>query len=483
MLTHGVRVFNLSVAYPDPYVGPHVGLMTELLDTLARELGIVVVVATGNSRTTPAGAIADSLHAFNDYPRYLFEPSCRIAEPAVGGLVVTVGSIARSNAPQTPEGIARPGDRAVAGVDEISPFSRSGPGVSNGVKPDFVAYGGNWVLTNTGRIDQNNLGVGVCPTTLDREGRLLQMASGTSFATPRVTRVAADVWAVYPEASANLIRCLLGLAARMPDPVSGQFSGWRTATAFSGLRAAQKRLRRRVWRESSRDVLRWGDQADSVAIHPLPIPEGFSQGRAPRRVAAALSFDPPVRRQRREYLAGTMTFDLLRAVDVDQVRDIYRRQDEEREAMLHDRRRVSLDPGSTRVGYSTLQVREWRPREMNVDDGDTYYLVVTHRKAPWGSDDEQTYAVAVELVDEERVNIDLYNLVQQRVRLPARVRVRAHYGAATPVLVHLPELTLPVADWESVGSSMSMASRVAWRESSAVSQPAGDGLSPTHRDR
>lgn len=422
---HGVRVFNVSIAYPDPYVGPHVGLMTELLDTLVRELGIVVIVATGNSRTTAAGAIAEGLHAFNDYPRYLFEPSCRVAEPAVGALAVTVGSIARSDAPQTPGGAARPGDRAVAGIGEISPFSRSGPGAANSVKPDFVAYGGNWVLTDTGRIDQNNLGVGVVSTTLDREGRLFQMASGTSFAAPRVTRIAADVWAAYPEASANLVRCLLGLAARVPDAVRGQFPDGE-----QGRRSAGNGMPRSDFALESggNRVVMYFDGAigaDSVAIHPLPMPEDFARGRTTRRIAAALSFDPPVRRQRREYLAGTMTFDLLRAVDIDQVRDIYRRQDEEREAMLRDRRRVSLHPGSTRVVSSTLQVREWRPREMNVDDGDTYYLVVTHRKAQWGSDDDQTYAVAVELVEEARLNIDLYNLVQQRVRIPVRARVRA----------------------------------------------------------
>ena len=119
-----------------------------------------------------------------------------------------------------------------------------------------------------------------------------------------------------------------------------------------------------------------------------------------------------------------MTFDLVRAVSVAQLRDIYRHQGGEREEMLNDRRRVSLQPGTTRLSSSTLQVREWRPRMMQVDDGDTYYLVVTHRRAPWGPDGAQTYAVAVELVDEGRIQLDLYGLVQQRVEVPARARIR-----------------------------------------------------------
>ncbi len=36
----------------------------------------------------------------------------------------------------------------------------------------------------------------------------------------------------------------------------------------------------------------------------------------------------------------------------------------------------------------------------------------------------QRYAVAVSLSDRDRPEVNLYNLVQQQVRVPARVRVR-----------------------------------------------------------
>ena len=44
----GVHVFNLSIAQPDGYSGPHVGLLTERLDQLIRDLGLVVTVCAGN---------------------------------------------------------------------------------------------------------------------------------------------------------------------------------------------------------------------------------------------------------------------------------------------------------------------------------------------------------------------------------------------------------------------------------------------------
>jgi hypothetical protein len=421
---HGVRAFNLSINYDEPFAGPHVGLLTEQLDNLIRELGIVVVVSAGNLRASVDGALPNGWHALNDYPDYLLDETARVAEPANAALALTVGSIVRSNAPQTPGGVARIGDRAIADIDEMSPFSRTGPGTARSQKPDMVTYGGNWVISDTGRLDPNNLGVGVVSTTVPTEGRLFHMASGTSFSAPRITRLVADVWETYPEASANLIRCLVGLACRPTTAARDQFDEPDHQRRTFGLGTPSREMARE---SGGNRVVMFFDgriEPDTVVIHPLPIPPDFATGRSPRRIAAALAFDPPVRRQRREYLAATMTFDLLRAVTVDQLQDIYRRQEEEREDMLNDRRRVSLQPGTTRLSSSTLQVREWRPRQLLVDDGDTYYLVITHRRAPWGPDGAQTYAVAVELIDEGRVQLDLYGLVQQRVRVPARTRVR-----------------------------------------------------------
>jgi hypothetical protein len=69
-------------------------------------------------------------------------------------------------------------------------------------------------------------------------------------------------------------------------------------------------------------------------------------------------------------------------------------------------------------------VRHVARKLLNPDDGDVYYLAVTHQAAPWAEPGEQRYAVAVELVEEERQDVDLYVEVLQQVRIPARVRVR-----------------------------------------------------------
>ena len=166
-------------------------------------------------------------------------------------------------------------------------------------------------------------------------------------------------------------------------------------------------------------------QTNTVAIHPVPIPPSFTRGRSVRRISVALAFDPPVRRQRREYLAGEMSFDLLRNVSPEQIAERYERQRDERVELWNDRRRLNIKPGSTRTSNSTLQVRRMFPKQLDADDGDTYYLAVKHRPTPWAEGGQQTYAVVVEIVDEEHQEVDLFTEVQQQVALPARIRIRA----------------------------------------------------------
>lgn len=421
----GVRVFNISITETDAYSGPHVSLLTERLDELIRELGLVVVIAAGNHGVQQATrTMASGQHVLTGYPAYTLEETARIAEPSPAALALTVGSIARSDAPQTLSGVARVGDQAIAGIEELSPFSRTGPGAFKGVKPDVVDYGGNWVLNDAGLLEGQNPGVGVISLGANAAGRLFAVATGTSFAAPRVARLAADVWEAYPHASPNLVRALVAIGSRVPTAIEAQYPGDEERLRAVGYGRPQPSLALACG--GSRVVMYFDGtiQSDTVAIHPVPIPPSFTRGRSSRRISVALAFDPPVRRQRREYLAGEMSFDLLRNVTPEEITERYERQGEERVDLWTDRRRLDLKPGATRTANSTLQVRTVFRRQLDPDDGDIYYLAVKHRPAAWASGGQQSYAVVVEIVDEARQDVDLYAEVLQRVALPARVRVQ-----------------------------------------------------------
>lgn len=430
----GVRVFNLSVTDPFPYSGPRVSPLTHTLDRLARELDIVVVIAAGNRGFAMDGTTRAGLHVLHDYPGYMHDDAARLAEPAPAANVLTVGSLGFSPAPSDPSGRTHAEDHVVAGVDRPSPFSRTGPGASGDVKPDIVAHGGD-LVSRPHTVDPHNVGVSVVSLSHEPDQRLFRVASGTSFAAPRIANLGARILDRYPEASANLVRALIGIAASHPGPTVEL--GWEeqqlTRAIGSGLPSWYSALD-----SENRRVLMTFDgemPCDKAVIHPIPMPREFTTGRADRTISVALAFDPPVRWQRREYLAGRIKMHLFRAVDLDQLAAVMGPDGTgEQLDRITDRRVIKnqLKPGSTLVDGSTLQVRRWTAPAANSllpDDGDTYYLVLSHFREAWADRldeeyDAQRYAVCVELHDRERNDINIYNLVQNQVRLPARVRVR-----------------------------------------------------------
>lgn len=435
----GVRIVNISIADPNAYSGPHVSVWTEALDRVARELDVVLVVAAGNRQLPLDGQLGPGVQAHASYPTYTLDAEARVAEPAVGANVVAVGSVARSSASAFPGGRSDPQDIAIARADELSPFSRTGPGVNctfrlGAIKPDFVHYGGNTVWTHMSRLNHLNPGASIVSTALEPSGRMFRVSSGTSYAAPRVARAAAEVLQRRPAASANLVRALLGASASIPAEAAKQFADPKERhRAFGyglpdGRRAAESDRNRVA-------LLHEGAMAiDTAVIHPIPIPAAFATGKADRVITVAFAYDPPVRRQRREYLAGHIAVDLYRAMTIDEVEEVVRKQPRgNATALPDDRRRVTarLEPGSRLSGASTLQVRSWHAPGANSllpDDGDTYYLVLKHYTETWGSRlpepyEEQRYAVVVQLEDRSRVTVDLHALLDAQIREQARLRV------------------------------------------------------------
>jgi Subtilase family len=417
---HGVRIFNLSITDDQPYSGPHVSVWSERMDELARELDIVIVIAAGNLRRGDLPAHTDLLGA---YPGYLLDDAARVAEPAIAVNALTVGSVAHADAPQRLDGQSRPGERVIAGVREPSPFTRSGPGTADATKPDLVHQGGNWSLNDVDVLQVRDHGVSVISLVV-RDQRLFGVANGTSFAAPRVTRLAAQVLHRYPGASANLIRALIGSACAPITSPAGLDRKERRRITGNGLPVEASALDSGAQRVAM--TFDGSIEPDTVMIHPVPIPEVFARERSWRRITLALAFDPSVRRTRREYRATSMSVEIVHAMSLEEVQATWRRQPTgsgQRVGLPAESRRPKLKPGIQECGDSTLQVRSWRTDRLDVDDGDTYYAVVAHAPSRWLKE-AQRYALVVTLEDEEREEIDLYAAVQPRARARSRVRLR-----------------------------------------------------------
>jgi Subtilase family len=425
---HEVRIVNLSIGYP---VAANSALRDELtvtIDSLARELGIVIVVSAGNRFQLLQGSW------LADYPRYLADADAKIAAPGDAALAITVGSHA---ARDIPGGHNASSKVAIAAAQQPSPFTRSGPvrgiGRAGTMKPELTHHGGNWSWDNlTGTVDPREPGTAAVVAIAPKAGRIVGSSTGTSYAAPAVAHEIARIAERYPTAGANLLRALTALSAR---PILGSAAGINP-THVSGYGRPEAG---RVLESSLHRVFLTHEgiaPTNRVLIHRLPIPTEFADGVRQRTFRVALAFDPPVRRGRREYIAGTMSVEFVRGLSMQAVQEIYARQPSVAAAaqdpalvrleLPDDELRPSMRPGPTTIESNTLIRREFLNGTWDPDHGD-YFLIVTHNQSAWtaaqrNSYAEQPYALAVDIAEETESRLDLYAAV--RARLRGRVRLR-----------------------------------------------------------
>jgi len=127
------------------------------LDRIADANNVLIVKSAGNSTKFLHGGKTE-----------------RISQMADSVRALVVGSVAEERGPYD-----------LAEVDMPSPFSRTGPGPEYIVKPDLTAYGGNAGICN------GNITLTGVPTI--NENGVFSRSAGTSFSTPWVARIAAEL--------------------------------------------------------------------------------------------------------------------------------------------------------------------------------------------------------------------------------------------------------------------------------------------------
>lgn len=429
-----IRVIVAAISDPWTHEGPLVDEWTQILDHLSRDLDVVIVVPAGN-RPMPFGEQLEcGCHVLHDYPNYLGCPSGRLAAPGIGALVVTVGSTTPQGSP------ANENEVVVAGPGRPSPFTRVGPGPGRSQegsrKPEFVAVGGNWSYDRTlRRVSDRDPSLNVVSTIRPTGNRELGVVSGTSFAAPRVANAIAAIASRYPSSSANMLRALAAIGASRSDSLNLEVDG---VFAFDFGAYGSINVEHSVESAGPRVVLTYEGEiaADSVEIHRVPMPQRFLEGYTPRTIKVALAFDPPVRRQRREYIAGSMSVDLVRGSSLSNLTEAYCRQPTraQSEELGIPRRglpagRGLLLPGTSKFSDNTLICRRFSSSTSWDEDVLDYFVIVTHQRSSWSpaqkrAYESQRYALAIEMSDEGRLEMNLYALVRARLLAQARVRTR-----------------------------------------------------------
>lgn len=448
---HGCRVFNLSLgARGEVYrSGGRQFAWAHVLDSLAKELDIVIVVSAGN--TSPREPNGASQTAVQEAVRdgLLADESHRLVNPATAALALTVGATASSvTLFKAPALVGAP-------IGAPAPFSRSGPGYEakpsqRAVKPEFAAPGGNVAWRTFAGQGQwsSDLHLGEPTTRLPQDGRFVTAVSGTSFAAPKIAHVAAralhiaqDILGSPP--TANTVRAMLGAAS--VDPPCGR--DWLLDS--SGAEAWEK-LRlvgygnismERVMASSSHDVVLLAEDKltlDHWHIYRVPVPSDFLERKGLRGLNVALALDPPVRASRKEYVATTMWFEVLKGLSHADIVKFKAALEQQKDAAgkkiplpsMPNSHELDMRPTKEPLQWSTLQVRKktWsRKVDLPIQDGESspvlHILVGSQSRFPTGLEDVQSYSLAIRFWHKDP-SVEVYQHLSSNVRLRPRSRAR-----------------------------------------------------------
>lgn len=428
---YGCVVFNLSFGDRNkPYLGGHVKWLAYTLDALSRELGVLFLVPTGNVD----GSCLEGLEWKEAYPTYLTKEQWAIIDPAPALNALTVGSLVRHD--QTLGSQRYAGDPAevpIARKDQPSPFSRCGPSVGGAIKPELIAYGGNWALN--ARSEANLIvesGLGELSFRHDYIGEsLFAVKSGSSAAAPQVSHLAALVLSEYPDASPDLLRALLLAHASVPEA---------SLTLFGANTEALRRCcgygqvdNRALMRSLENDASLIAEAKIANKRHhfyEIPLPPVFvSPGRRSRELSAALAFTPHVRSTRVAYKATRIDFRVVAESNLQRVTTMFNRSTEKQDYESIPELKKPNVSLSLR-GRGTAQAATWSFSQFNsrsVLRNKKAFVVVTRNDYPWGeaySNTEESYALVVCLRDRQNEHARLYSEIRTRLQARSKARIR-----------------------------------------------------------
>ncbi|MGX9393252.1 S8 family peptidase [Nitrobacteraceae bacterium UC4446_H13] len=421
----GCRIINIALGdmHRIPYDGGRVSPWAATLDTLARELDIVIIVSAGNSSSGDRAPWGDTSEKITQtYPAYLVSAENRIVEPATAVIALTVGSLAHANGLPT-DGSGGAELRSIASLNFPTPVTRSGPGPNNAIKPDVVDFGGTVLFDGmTQKIltgDQYS-SAGMLTLRPDYLDGLLTSSTGTSMAAPRIAYKAALLLRAMPTTSANMIRALLALSAEAPAEALRCLQGFdpneQRACLGYGIpdvaRALNSEERRVIFVADRQDLA-----TDQFALYRVPLPKEFQSTKGKRHIRVSMAFDPPVRHTRLEYLGLRLNYHLIRGMQPDAIFEHFRQRTKEEGPFekLVGSAKCPLNPSRDLRGTSTLQ-RSAMTMHQNVERyGDEYYLAVFAERR-WAGEEitHQRFALAVELEHESEINIHQPLRVRQR---------------------------------------------------------------------
>ncbi|MEI7594410.1 MAG: S8 family peptidase [Bacteroidota bacterium] len=287
------KILNLSINSSVPYRNKHMSTWASVIDKLTFEKDVLFIISVGNISTDfIRSCIKDGVN----YPEYLNEKMCRLANPSQSLFGLSVGSINISDFEDEHW-------KSLGSKNDISAFSRIGTGIWDTIKPDLVEFGGGIVKSkkNDALIKQNSdTSPELLCSTLHGGSAIGKDSVGTSFASPKVAYIASILKQIYPEEGTNLMRALIVQGARLPNgffqnptKTSIQYFGY----GLPSIDRVIKNSEHRITFYNTNNI-----QAEEGHIYSLKIPESL-RGQGDEYdilIEVTLSYTSQVRRTRQK---------------------------------------------------------------------------------------------------------------------------------------------------------------------------------------
>lgn len=396
--------------------------LASLVDELAKEYNVIFVISAGNF----------DFDIHDDYPNYLLEEAndrVKIIDPATSALGLTVGSLCnyRMNEPNTL-------DRIIPRFEEFpSPITRVGLGYRGMIKPEIVELGGGFG-------DENDV-ITINPRWIE-EGRLFTLSCGTSMSAPKVSHCLARIINEYPHLSNNMIKALLLSSTSIPSMRPSGLKSIHTKSSDEEIKDLLKiygygkpNLEKSLFSESNRVLLMHENkiQLNNFHVYPFYLPEEFIIIRGEKSISVTLVYDPPVNKNRIDYLGVTFETHLYQNMDVEEVVELHKRieinegyeyeediEESENEEEIK-KSKIKLRPGINlrKKGSHQKAIKRYKGVP-GIDISKPLVLVVICQDR-WVDEEDylQDYSVVVAIEHSE--SVDIYN--QIRLRNRERIRV------------------------------------------------------------
>lgn len=288
------------------------------------------------------------------------------------------------------------------------------------IKPEIVENGG-------GFDDESNI------TTINpnwiKEGRLFTLVKRTSFSAPKVSNYIAKLINKYTDKSLNLIKALLisstSIPQKRPDPLSKmsiENGGENSVTLLKIYIYGKPDLEKALFSESNRVILIRENtiKLNHIHIYPVYLPQNFVEKKGNRSISVTLVFDPPINKNRVDYIGTTFEKHLFKNVLIEDVIELYssiKIAENQKEEIVPEKIRnkeIKLHPGVNlrKKGVHHKSKKEYK-KQPDIDINKPLVLVVICQDK-WIQDENylQNYAVIVSV--EHTDKIDLYNQIRLR---------------------------------------------------------------------